>query len=553
MSNSLNCDEKPLLSDTGKGFSVFYKERFLYSKRQPSRAMDCLVESLAIQKKTLVLFVSPVLGYGLKEIIAKLPEDSFLMILEADGELGIFFENSFWNSFTEKIPDNVFYLCTSSVKDILKTAEEKTNYNFTKVLKIEASGGAGLYENFYNEAEAYLTEAASSFWKNRITLIAMGRNYSRNIFKNYSRFLFAAEKKNGAEKYKFISPATVNKPIFVAGAGPSLDESRSFLRKNRRDIFLLAVDAALPALMPDIIPDAAVLLESQFWIQKTFIGFTGSNIPIISDITANPQAVTAMKGGVFFFFTEYTKNIFINRFSEKNILPPSFLPMGSVGLTAVQLASFIAKKGVPIFCSGLDFSWKSGYTHAKGSPQVSSLLNSVQKMESLYNTDSVFPQGLEKGTDKNGGMCFTIPNLYGYCQGYKEAFGKAAHIFDLGKSGLKISCNTISENEAEKIIAKYKTTCYADEECCLKGTCLKAEKIKKVFNEEIANLSELKNILTGKDKFDSCKALNILNDCGYLYLHFPDALTADLLNTNFLKRVRIELEYFLKTISGTNL
>lgn len=574
-----NLNKNPFTVDTGKGFSVYYKDRFLYSKKSPNRVINSLVGSLNIQSKSLVIYASPVLGYGLHELIKKLPNDSFLLVLEYDKELGLFFEYNFWNSFKEQLAKkNIFYICSTEINIVLQEIEKKTGYAFTKVIKIEASGGAGLYENFYAETEAYIQQAVSVFWKNRLTLIALGGSYARNIFKNYKTI------PDKSEKYKILKPAFNNKPVFVAGAGPSLDTSLSFIKKNRRNIFLLAVDAALSALMPDIIPDAVVILETQFWIQNSFIGFSGKKIPVFADITANPNAVSALDGQVFFFFTEYSKTNFLKRFYEKGILPPSFLPAGSVGLSALQLAVFISENNTPIFHSGLDFSWKMEYSHAKKALQSKSVLNSVSKVESIYRTDCVFPNGFERQKGKNGEYLFTTHALQSYAEIYKKMFAGNPIIFDLGRQGLLISSNEISESIAEKIIdnltaenlqehqgikvpeqiknnffenfKQQQNFGYIENPCNnekKENTCFGFTwdllKINNFFNAERETLLLLKNNLTGKKEFDKESVLDILKNCDYLYLHFPDAVKPDLLNKNFLKRVRIELEYFLKIIS----
>ena len=58
------------------------------------------------------------------------------------------------------------------------------------------------------------------------------------------------------------------------------------------------------------------------------------------------------------------------------------------------------------------------------------------------------------------------------------------------------------------------------------------------------NLLEIKDILTGKK--DATNLEQLLQKCGYLYLHFPDGHTGPKLSSDFLKRIRAEIEFFLK-------
>jgi hypothetical protein len=80
-------DKKPCLVKAGQGFSVQYKERLLYSKYNPQKNILSLVDSLKIMEGTVILCLSPVLCYGLGELLAALPKDCLLICAEADYNL----------------------------------------------------------------------------------------------------------------------------------------------------------------------------------------------------------------------------------------------------------------------------------------------------------------------------------------------------------------------------------------------------------------------------------------------------------------------------------
>lgn len=46
------------------------------------------------------------------------------------------------------------------------------------------------------------------------------------------------------------------------------------------------------------------------------------------------------------------------------------------------------------------------------------------------------------------------------------------------------------------------------------------------------------------------KLLNLLEQHEYLYLHFPDGYKKPNLSQSFLKRIRAEIDFFLKDIDG---
>ena len=84
-------NEKPRLVSTGQGFSflntVEYKGRLLYSKYNPTRAVESVIEKTDILPGTLVVLYSPLLWYGLKKLISKISEGCKIIAIEADSAL----------------------------------------------------------------------------------------------------------------------------------------------------------------------------------------------------------------------------------------------------------------------------------------------------------------------------------------------------------------------------------------------------------------------------------------------------------------------------------
>ena len=78
---------KPCLVETRQGFSVLYQNTPLYSKYAPKDSILKVIDNLQILPNTLILCFSPVLGYGLQELVNKLPESSFILALEKDKNL----------------------------------------------------------------------------------------------------------------------------------------------------------------------------------------------------------------------------------------------------------------------------------------------------------------------------------------------------------------------------------------------------------------------------------------------------------------------------------
>ena len=377
MGTSIDSDTPLLFETEGGEYTVQYRGRFLYSKRSPSSSIESLISSISSFEDTLFIFASPLLGYGLSSLVLRLQPSSFLFIVEYDDLLAKLFEETphKWEK------ENVQYFHSSNMLEIIKKLDEVASFNFKKCTLIRASGGYALYQDFYDKLFQNIDYEVSNFWKNKITLIAMGRLYAKNIFKNIVNILLEKRK-----RIYSLQKSYIDKPILVLGAGPSLDKSYDFIKKNRSRIFLLAVDVALPSLSSlSIIPDAVLLLEGQYWVETAFLASSNRNVALFSDITSNPHVANIMTGNIFLYGSNYAKMQFLNDIKDVFFKLPFFDSLGSVGLLAIQIALFISKKDVPIFHTGLDFSKSTGFSHSKGSSNWCNLMKNFVSMRKCFS------------------------------------------------------------------------------------------------------------------------------------------------------------------------
>lgn len=82
-----NCITEPFLSKSENGSVVFYRGKPLYSQYAPARSVLQVIDSTVFQPRTLVLLASPVLDYGIRELLAKLGEHSYVLAVQPDDVL----------------------------------------------------------------------------------------------------------------------------------------------------------------------------------------------------------------------------------------------------------------------------------------------------------------------------------------------------------------------------------------------------------------------------------------------------------------------------------
>ena len=481
---------QPVPVATGHGPSVIYENRYLYSRFDPEKNPLAAVAQTTILPETLVLCVSPLLGYGLSELIDKLPESSFILAVERDENLMAFSVASISQEILGR--PSLKYVRTASPARILETIDDLETGPFRRCLRIDLSGGAALNEAFYAGCLSAIDEYISRYWRNHVTLMKLGRNYARNFFRN-ARSIPDTEP---------IGEESATLPVLVAGAGPSLDESLPFIKENRKRFFLLAVDAALGTFRDaEIIPDAAILVESQYWIERAFAGFRDSGIPVYADLTARPHAIAATGGPVRYFLTAYTKARYLDRFRKTGVAPFAVPPLGSVGLSALFIAHHISPAGCPVFFTGLDFSWGNGFTHSKGAPAVRALRDTENRLHPASGIDATFAPGVTVAREKNGKAVHTDPALTGYAELCRAMFGteENGHSFiDIGKTGLDTGCMAATEELVQETLAMQNVTRAESDTTTLPPNTKTA--LDEFLSGEHEKLLRLRDLLTGRVK-----------------------------------------------------
>ena len=509
----------------------------MYSRYNPEAASVRTAESYTVLPQTLVIGFSPLLGYGLPELIKRLPENSSLILIEADEAL---FKLS--NDYVQKLikdKPNIYNICISSASALFSLFAQRllpSFSNFKRCLPIELSGGAQLYKPFYHSLTSLLDNAINQFWRNRITLVKLGRLYARNIFKNLGLLAFS-------NKFKSSS---VSKPIVVCGSGPSLEGVIEFLQKNSDDCFVIAVDNALmPLLSNGIFPDVIIAVESQLAVEKSYIGSAGTKIEIIADLTSRPHVLNLTGGDVTFFMSEYEQCNYLDRIKKAlgcMVIPP----LGSVGLAATEIAIMMRKdENIPVFICGLDFSFKPCKTHCKETPAHKNLINESYRLAPVLRGENSFTINSCLFVGKDGRPSITTPALSGYGRTFAARYSNVSNLFDISNEGMDLALERKDLSSAEEIIqnySEYSTPAASNP----KEKAVQVETVTAFLKSERESLNNLKFRLVNGVELD--KIVPALKEREYLYLHFPDGYKEPSLEKSFLNRVRAEIDFFIKDI-----
>jgi hypothetical protein len=424
---------------------------------------------------------------------------------------------------------------------------------------VRLNGGWQLHPMLYDMLIDSLRREIALDWGNAMTLTKLGRRYIRNALRNLSLI---------PRCYSLQQLDYGNAPTLVLGAGPSLDQTLGQLHARfgqdicvpeKRPFRIICVDTCLSALKErGITPDLAVILESQHWNLADFIGLSGWSVPAALDLSALPRSATVLAGNLFLFFTPWTALNIFERLESADLLPAHLPPLGSVGLSAMAIARLLTQG--TIIAAGLDFSFTLDLYHARSTPGHKSKLRRHTRFNSLLNADAAFGQAVLPAVSKTGGKVLSSPALRHYRDLFEREFALGNKIVDIASSGLPLGIKTLSPEAAldllcDSVAPSAMPTVSPHTDNAANNS---AEKLHTFIQGEHNRLTLLRNMLTGQTAMDYDTLVALIDECDYLWAHFPDYAAADRRPAkaefeaasptaiSFLKRLRVEIDPFLK-------
>ena len=535
--------------ETPQGFSVSYKEHLLYSKYNPKKNILTTVDNLTLLPGTIILCCSPLLSYGITELLNKLPENCLIVLCEAEKNL---YDFSIAEKALPESDERIINCTPESLNTLpLKIYDLAASGLYKRVIRLDMSAGTQFNKDFYDKLFNTCQDSVMTFWKNRLTLTKFGRRYSRNLFENLH---YLADSKPIRDYF-----CTVEKPLIVFGAGQSTQTLISSLQRQSvkqsfwSDFFILCADTALqPLLKNGIKPDGVFVEEAQSVISKAFIGLP-KDIQIFAGLSSIPNiSHKAEAGFVSYFFTEYTSASFINNLIDQSFMPPANPPFGSVGLTAVYYAlKFRKNENIPVYIAGLDFSYSTGLTHTRGALAGILRLIHANRLNPPQNYAAAYGLGTEKIPGKNGHL-ITTQTLKSYAAMFKNFFAGEKNLYDAGESGIDLGLPkadtdclvaNVSSNEQESETYDKR---HCEDEASSKPL---AKELETYLANERKTIEELRDLLTGHTELKGEELIQKIESIAkpreYLYLHFADGYKFST-NQSFLNRIRTEIDFFLK-------
>jgi len=565
--------------DNGRGFS--WKGKTLLSGVDPAGKAERTADSISVMDRTLYLCPSPLYGYGLERLLARIAgfPNSALLCVEAEPELFALSREHFDAALKDSQKLRLTNQCEPGKLCALLRQEWGPRF-FRRVEMIRLTGGWQLHRELYDMLTESLRREIAIDWGNAMTLTRLGRRYIRNALRNLTLIPHS-----GSLQQLDFGDA----PALVLGAGPSLDQLLDGLQARfsgpqggplrlpeQRPFRIICVDTCLSALRDrGITPDLAVILESQHWNLEDFTGLSGWNVPAALDLSALPQSANVLSGGFYLFFTPWTTLKIFGRLEAAGLLPPRLPPLGSVGLSAAAIARRLTHG--PIISAGLDFSYTLDSYHARSTPGHKKKLRRQNRFTGILNAEAAFGGAVFGAVSKTGSHVLSTPAMRNYRDLFEREFGAVAsngyRFFDINGGGLPLGVKTLSLDEAFDILEEKEKREKRKEDITNNtplplipfvssvprtagSMCLGESSLETFIKGEQERLILLRDMLTGAAPMDSDTLVTLIDECDYLWAHFPDyagtdrrpgkAELSDGTALSFLKRLRVEIDPFLK-------
>jgi hypothetical protein len=547
----MNEGKAPLVLETPGGLSVSYGGRLLYSGRDPARLPRRVAALCDPGPGRLHLVPSPLLWYGIGELLAAMGEGSAVLCVESDPLLAELARSRMPPEL--KAEPRLAFIESSSPQEVLEAARGMGAFRCCALSAL--SGGEGLAPKLYRDMAAALGAELAASWRNRAALMILGPRWARNIFDN-----LAALPQMGPLALPRFEGA-----VAVCGAGPSLEAALPLISGSRASIGVIACDTALGTLLAaGIEPDLVVCLEGQAHNLADFTCLGSRRAALAADLSSHPASFRVVRGPKFLTLVRITRSPFLARaeaaLGEAGLPFLSLPPLGSVGVHAAHIAALLSAG--PILAAGLDFSFEAGKTHARGCP---SLLAEERRLGRLTRWPGQYVASfrdrtmkLETGEGRGASLSLlSDPILLSYAALLDERFATGSggcELYDLRPGGPSIGGRRITLGQAGSLLGSGRA---ATGDAPTRGETgggeerrRAADAILRFLCGEEARLDALRLSMRGGSALPSGELERLVLESDFLWWGFPDQDRARGLPQDFMNRLVPQLEYWSQRLAG---
>lgn len=347
------------LEETKSGHKTYKLDNiYIHSKYDPIKEAKRSVQLLLENKEDIDVYIlfGCGLGYVMRELYNQILNNSkqikpYIIWIESD--LKSFITAMHCSDMSDILNDSNVKIFIGAKKDVIGSflqtiPTKRLRYYYHRPLYT-------FCETYFKEIQNYISYVLDRKDMNCATLVRFQKTWARNIIFNTPYYPFAGK----IESLRNIAAGCT--AVVVAG-GPTLEQMLDYIKKERENLILVAVDTAYKYLRSqNIIPEIVVSVDPQYWNYKYLENEELNDSILITDPSAyfkifrNVAPKRIFTGNSLFELTEYfTAN------ENRGTLAAG----GSVATTAFDIARLIGAGN--IILAGLDLGFPGRSTHFKG-------------------------------------------------------------------------------------------------------------------------------------------------------------------------------------------
>jgi hypothetical protein len=387
-------------TDSGEARVIFTKndgeEVRIHSAEDPVKcakeAVDLLDKS---QKEGLIVLLGFGLGYFAQELLKRFETGHMMLLYEATPQL---FRTALEaRDLTEVLASGkVEILVGPDVDDFSFLQRHHHHLINGKIYLVKHRPSLRLNEKAYHRFQKRLEEERLLTLSNVGTAVGMGKNFADAFIQNVPNIL----RKPGVTALKDVFKG---RPAIVVAAGPSLEKNLHLLKRAKSKAVIIAVDAALPTLLPaGILPDLLVAIDPMpenvaFFKDNPLLKY----VPFICLSQYTPEIVDVYPGPLFLNMAEQNLvTLWLRPFWEEKGSVVCF--GGSVAHLGFAAAEYLGCSTIAL--AGLDLSFDAKF-HAG---DASSLLTQIHGLPYEFRDEA------NRATDIFGESRYTLPSFLSF-------------------------------------------------------------------------------------------------------------------------------------------
>lgn len=333
----------------------YNRKIYLHSRFYPTKEAEKYRDRFNPDKYDSLIVLGTGLGYHLIELQKVVARYNKIILIERIDDIETEIAKNNKTQFLTQHQHIITFISGKTIREVLNTLSNEIDFDNIKGLNIiDHAPSMRIFSKYYHDIREGIEGIIAKKSSNKVTKTTLGKLYMRNILLNMEKMLDYIPVLSFSNKFTEF-------PSIVITTGPSLDNYIKDIKSFQQNVFIIAVDSALPVLrQQEIKPDLCVSIDPLHYINEHFLNNDRSYVPVFS-ISSNHT-----------LFAKHTGLLSLNSHPLAQLIEELFpatigsinSATGSVAGDAIKLALVLGFNSIGLL--GFDFSFPYYNIYARG-------------------------------------------------------------------------------------------------------------------------------------------------------------------------------------------